>query len=512
MCSVILPCYVEAPLPLEELEVEWKRTDSETLVHLFQDRESRPEAQDQAYSGRASFFTEEVERGNFSLLLTNLTTKDAGIYNCSVYSQQETGKTSVEIEFLIGGHAVSAYAREDVTLNCSIDSHIPPELLEVVSWTKVDQDITVLVFQEGEVQEDFTHERFRERVEFFGPEEIQRGNFSLRLKDLQLEDKGLYRCEVLSGEFSAQTTVEIHLGFSHTHNMILFLCGFTCFCGSVLFLGFIPYTFCKELGSCTVIIQDVLVFGPNILMFVAFVLWGVLNGFISVAITCSTINLLRTLWLLPFFRCFNHFYGTVKETLAISLIIVDWVVLSVIAAVVFGLHGWRIQNNAWMGYAGFSLVVNIIFVAAILFLFLSESKWTACCFDLAFFFRCAPDFIILLILFTTREVIDTIGNVGLILLIVLAMCCIILAFTVMQCYGKMSEIPALIKKLYPLGAAVLCIVNSVTLAVELISQAGEGERPVKDLRLIIIPFEMASVIIFCFVWCCSCSTNQRTVL
>uniref|UniRef100_A0A3B4DRZ4 Ig-like domain-containing protein n=1 Tax=Pygocentrus nattereri TaxID=42514 RepID=A0A3B4DRZ4_PYGNA len=210
--SVILPCYVEAPLPLEELEVEWKRTDSETLVHLFQDRESRPEAQDQAYSGRASFFTEEVERGNFSLLLTNLTTKDAGIYNCSVYSQQETGKTSVEIEFLIGGHAVSAYAREDVTLNCSIDSHIPPELLEVVSWTKVDQDITVLVFQEGEVQEDFTHERFRERVEFFGPEEIQRGNFSLRLKDLQLEDKGLYRCEVLSGEFSAQTTVEIHLG------------------------------------------------------------------------------------------------------------------------------------------------------------------------------------------------------------------------------------------------------------------------------------------------------------
>ncbi|KAL7857503.1 hypothetical protein SRHO_G00164020 [Serrasalmus rhombeus] len=511
--SVMLPCYVEAPLPLEELEVEWKRTDSETLVHLFQDGEGKPEAQDQAYSGRASFFTEEVQRGNFSLLLTNLTTKDAGIYNCSVYSQQETGQTSVKIEFLIGGHAVSANAREDVTLNCSIDSQIPPELLEVVSWTKVDQDITVLVFQEGEVQEDFTHERFRERVEFFGPEEIQRGNFSLRLKDLRMEDKGLYRCEVLSGEFSAQTTVEIHLGFSHTHNMILFLCGFTCLCGSVLFLGSIPYTFCKELGSCTVIIQYVLVFGPNILMFVAFVLWGMLNGFISVAITCSTINLLRTLWLLPFFRCFNHFYDTVKRRiLAISLIVVDSVVLSVIAAVVFGLHGWRLQNNVWMGFAGFSLVVNIIFVAAILFPFLSESIWTGCCFSVAFLFRCAPDCIILPILFITREVIDTSGNVGLILLIVLAMCCIILAFTVMWYYEKMSEIPALIRKLYPLGAAVLCIVNSVTLAVELISQAGEGERPVKDLRLIIIPFEMASVIIFCFVLCCSRSTNQRTVL
>ncbi|XP_036427738.1 butyrophilin-like protein 2 [Colossoma macropomum] len=281
--SVMLPCYVEAPIPLEELKVEWKRTDSETLVHLFQDGESRPEAQDQAYSGRASFFTEEVKHGNFSLLLTNLTTKDAGVYNCSVYRQQETGQTLVDIEYLIvtGGHAVSAYAREDVTLNCSVDSHIPPKELEKVSWKKVDQDITVLVFQEGEVQTDFTHERFRDRVEFFGPEEIHKGNFSLRIKTLQMEDKGLYRCEVLSGEFSAHTTVEILLGkltcFSHIHTAILLLCGFTCLCGCVLLLGCITYTFCKEPGSCTEIVQRVLVFCPNILMFVAFVLWGVLN-------------------------------------------------------------------------------------------------------------------------------------------------------------------------------------------------------------------------------------------
>ncbi|XP_037400164.1 uncharacterized protein LOC108431368, partial [Pygocentrus nattereri] len=298
--SVMLPCYIQAPLPLEVLEVEWKRTDSEALVHLFQDGEGKPEAQDQAYSGRARFFTEEVERGNFSLLLTNLTTEDAGIYNCSVYSQQATGQTLVDIEFLVvtGGHAVSAYAREDVTLNCSVDSHMSPKELERVSWTKVDQDITVLVFQEGEVLTDFSHERFRDRVEFFGPEEIHKGNFSLRLKYLRMEDKGLYRCEVLSGEFSAQTTVEIHLGFSHIHTAILSLCSFTCLCGSVLLVGGIIYTFCKEPGSCTVIILYVLVFCPNILMFVAFVLWGMLNGFFSEAVTCLIINLLRILRLL----------------------------------------------------------------------------------------------------------------------------------------------------------------------------------------------------------------------
>ncbi|KAL6474808.1 hypothetical protein MHYP_G00158480 [Metynnis hypsauchen] len=514
--SVMLPCYVEAPIPLEELEVEWKRTDFETLVHLFQDGEGKPEAQDEAYSGRASFFTEEVKHGNFSLLLTDLVPKDAGVYKCTVYRQQETGQTSVQIEFLVvtGGHAVSAYAREDVTLNCSVDSHIPPELLEKVSWTKVDKDITVLVFQEGEVLEDFTDERFIDRVEFFGLEEVHKGNFSLRLKDLRMEDKGLYRCEVLSGELSANTTVEIHLGFSHTQNMIVFLCGLTCLCGSVLFLGSILYTFCKELGSCTEIIQHVLVFGPNILMFVAFVLWGVLNGFISEAATCSTINLLRTLWLLPFFPYFSNFHGRVKEILAASLIPLEWAVLSVIVAVVFGLHGWQIQDNLLMGLAGCSLVLNIIAVATIIFAVLINSVWIGICFIFAFLIRCLVDVVILVILFLTREVIDTNGNVGLILLTVLSVCGMILAFTTIWLYDtdQMDEIWALIRKLYPFGAAVLSIVNSTTLAVELIRQAGEGECPVKDLRLILLPFETAFVIICCCVFWRSFCCRSRNVL
>ncbi|KAI4885670.1 hypothetical protein NFI96_007638 [Prochilodus magdalenae] len=211
--SVMLPCYVEDPIPLDELEVEWKRTDSETLVHLFQDGENRTEAQDPAYSGRASFFTEEVQLGNFSLLLTNLTTKDAGVYNCSVYRQQETGQASVEIKeieplVVTGRHVVSVHAGEDVTLKCSVDSHIPPERLEV-SWKKVNPQIPVLIFQEGAVRPESTHERYRDRVEFFGREEIQKGNFSLRLKDLRTEDKGLYICEVFSGDFAANTTVEV---------------------------------------------------------------------------------------------------------------------------------------------------------------------------------------------------------------------------------------------------------------------------------------------------------------
>ncbi len=96
--SVVLPCYVDKALPMEDLEVEWRRTDPETLVHLYQDGESRPEAQQQDYQDRAHFFTEEIKRGNFSLRLDDLRAEDEGRYTCTVHGQQESGETEVQIK------------------------------------------------------------------------------------------------------------------------------------------------------------------------------------------------------------------------------------------------------------------------------------------------------------------------------------------------------------------------------------------------------------------------------
>ncbi len=96
--SVVLSCSVDKALPMEDLEVEWKRTDSETFVHLYQDGESRPEAQQQDYQDRAHFFTEEIKRGNFSLRLDKLRAEDKGQYTCTVYSQQGSGETVVQIK------------------------------------------------------------------------------------------------------------------------------------------------------------------------------------------------------------------------------------------------------------------------------------------------------------------------------------------------------------------------------------------------------------------------------
>uniref|UniRef100_A0A8C2JYA1 Ig-like domain-containing protein n=1 Tax=Cyprinus carpio TaxID=7962 RepID=A0A8C2JYA1_CYPCA len=250
--SVVLLCYVDELLVIDDLEVEWSRTDSGTLVHLSQDGESRPEVQQQDYHDRAHFFTDQIQHGNFSLRLDNLTAEDEGRYTCRVYSQQGSGETVVRIKhecLLVSGsdRSVSAYDGEDVTLSCSVDSHITPEHIEEVSWRKTDGDILVLLFQNNKTFSDSSDERYRGRVELFTAE-IPKGNFSLRLKSVRTEDKGVYMCLVFAGGLSANATVVlVQLGFSSWHVAVLFFC-FAAGSGAVLLLCSLIYYRSKNTG------------------------------------------------------------------------------------------------------------------------------------------------------------------------------------------------------------------------------------------------------------------------
>ncbi|KAI7803568.1 putative V-set domain-containing T-cell activation inhibitor 1-like [Triplophysa rosa] len=238
--SVLLPCSVDSLSSLEDLEVEWKRSDSQTFIHLYQDGDIRPEVQHEDYHDRAHFISDDIKQGNFSLLMKNVRQEDKGQYTCTVHSGQESGETVVEIKdverLTVSGsdQSLSVYVGEDVTLNCSVDSHIPPEHIEEVSWKKrvKDEHITVLLYQNNEVYPDSSDEQYRHRVEFFS-DEIHRGNFSLRLKRVRTEDKGDYMCQVFAGRLSSNATVILkQLGFSSLHIMVLILCIFAC--GSAL--------------------------------------------------------------------------------------------------------------------------------------------------------------------------------------------------------------------------------------------------------------------------------------
>uniref|UniRef100_A0A673INF3 Ig-like domain-containing protein n=1 Tax=Sinocyclocheilus rhinocerous TaxID=307959 RepID=A0A673INF3_9TELE len=87
--SMGLLCRVDKSLLQKSLKVEWRRADSETLVHLYQDGESRPKKQHKDYHHRAHFLKKKIKDGNFSLRLEKLRAEDAGKYTCKVYSDQD---------------------------------------------------------------------------------------------------------------------------------------------------------------------------------------------------------------------------------------------------------------------------------------------------------------------------------------------------------------------------------------------------------------------------------------
>ncbi|XP_073695421.1 uncharacterized protein [Garra rufa] len=361
--SVVLPCSVDKPLPVEDLEVAWRRTDSDTLVHLFQDGESHTEVQQQDYQDRANFFTEDIQRGNFSLRLDNLKAEDEGQYTCTVQSHEESGETVVEIKdvvrLLVSGsdQSISASVGEDITLNCSVDSHIQPEHIEV-TWKKTDENIQVLLFQNNATLPDSSNERYRDRVEFF-TDETPKGNFSLRLKSVRTEDKGVYMCEVFAGGLSANTTVELEqLGFSVLHIMVLILCASAS--GSAILLCCLIY--CRYQNDSTLHLHLLLVVCPNMIMFFAFVFWGASEGSVSESVCCCALYFLRPLlllWAAPFIE--HLFSAQIKTWIKKYSYVAEYTVFSVVVYSALFASAWE----KFINFAIFNKVIVMVLFAVV---------------------------------------------------------------------------------------------------------------------------------------------------
>ncbi|XP_027021460.2 uncharacterized protein LOC113655246 isoform X2 [Tachysurus fulvidraco] len=303
--SVLLPCFVESPLPLEGLQVEWRKTDSNSLVGLFQQGKSRPDLQSQGFRGRVDFFPHEITKGNFSILLKNVVEEDTGGYRCKVNTAQESSEVIMEVSNISGlvvtgaDQNIFASKGEDVILNCSVDSRVPASEIEEVTWKKTNRDpeILVLLYQDNKIFPDSSHESYHGRVDLFSSE-IPNGNFSLKLMDVKMEDKGEFTCEVHTRNMSGRTTVVLQgVGFAALHIAILVLCSVALliavgFCGPVCIL------LRKKVASKEGMKRHIfLILCPNICMFLSFCLWSS-EGFLAEIITCSTVSIMRPVILL----------------------------------------------------------------------------------------------------------------------------------------------------------------------------------------------------------------------
>ncbi|KAL6487986.1 hypothetical protein MHYP_G00046120 [Metynnis hypsauchen] len=340
--TVLLPCFSQSPLPLEGLQVEWRKADSESLVILFQQGEIRPDLQSQSFRDRVHLFPDEISKGNFSILLKNVIRNDTGGYRCKVSTTQESSETEVElkdIEDLVKGadHAIFASVGEEVILNCSVDSNLPAHMIEEVSWKKRSQgqDNLILFFQDNEVF--LSHESYQERAELFITE-IPKGNFSLKVKDVKLEDKGEFICEVHTSDWSAHTTVVLQkLGFSTSQILILVLC----FIALQLSVGLcVPiFILLKKKASSGKVMHASLILCPNICIFVAFILWSTEGSLIEI-VTCSTVSILRPLMLMKTFPQIDRFP---KRLSAVKALVVP-VYHSIITITAFSIFSQNIRQ------------------------------------------------------------------------------------------------------------------------------------------------------------------------
>ncbi|XP_050956940.1 CD276 antigen homolog [Labeo rohita] len=78
--SAVLPCFSKER-PLKEITVYWRYNDDLNVYDII-DGQGSVEDQHSAYKGRAEMFSDDFEKGNFSLKLSDLQHNDTGKYIC----------------------------------------------------------------------------------------------------------------------------------------------------------------------------------------------------------------------------------------------------------------------------------------------------------------------------------------------------------------------------------------------------------------------------------------------
>ncbi|XP_046702388.1 butyrophilin-like protein 2 isoform X2 [Silurus meridionalis] len=176
------------------MEIRWfKGTDCICVYQNGQVREGK------GYEGRVSVFTHKLEEGNVSLMLRNVQQLDDGSYKCKVTDGKdkvESDQNALRVrEFKLITESYNYYARpgDEITLPCYFSAEVSAVAMKI-RWFKGTN--CICVYNNGQLNEGKGYE---DRVSLF-TQELEEGNVSLMLRNLQESDDGEYKCEVTHQE------------------------------------------------------------------------------------------------------------------------------------------------------------------------------------------------------------------------------------------------------------------------------------------------------------------------
>uniref|UniRef100_A0A8C1SIK4 Ig-like domain-containing protein n=1 Tax=Cyprinus carpio TaxID=7962 RepID=A0A8C1SIK4_CYPCA len=178
--SVFLSCSVKCSARHEpDSKFRWKLPNYREINHTI-----NPTELHRLYQGRLHMF--DISSGNFSLLISDLTEEDEGLYSC--WSDENQHKNFI---LTVKGCTLSETEREpetkytgdSVLLSCSCED--PNTKPEDFRWTHVESSGT-------EVSSETP--RYKDRVHTF--HKTTPSNLSLLISNLTEDDQGTYRCTV----------------------------------------------------------------------------------------------------------------------------------------------------------------------------------------------------------------------------------------------------------------------------------------------------------------------------
>uniref|UniRef100_A0A8C9TGR0 Ig-like domain-containing protein n=1 Tax=Scleropages formosus TaxID=113540 RepID=A0A8C9TGR0_SCLFO len=114
---------------------------------------------------------------------------------------------------------VAAVAGEDVVLPCYLKPNISAVDLSI-EWLRVHtEDPVVHLYQDHEDRNEKQIPSYRGRTSLF-PEELRKGNTSLKVKNVRGSDNGEYKCFIQAGDWYDDSSINVHIKAVGTHPVI----------------------------------------------------------------------------------------------------------------------------------------------------------------------------------------------------------------------------------------------------------------------------------------------------
>ncbi|XP_041032721.1 matrix remodeling-associated protein 8-like isoform X1 [Carcharodon carcharias] len=103
--QIVLPCSYKGNVPVSDLQVIWGISRSE-ILHKFVDGNDDLTEQDPRFRNRTKLFKDQLEQGNWSILISDLRKSDKKMYECQIYKKKE------EVHYLVKSDVVHLFVLE----------------------------------------------------------------------------------------------------------------------------------------------------------------------------------------------------------------------------------------------------------------------------------------------------------------------------------------------------------------------------------------------------------------